>query len=220
MSKIVQLKDKDQNKIFPVGQAANYSVPGWFCWVLNDKTAAFNNTAQTVISPMLNKYTFTPSNHGTGWKITGDNVKNIKAIRYILNWQKTASGEIYRNYRFPVNTYVRLFTYFGDGEINTNTSIDDDRYLYLRGRTGSTAALASSIEMDMTFLKDRTVIGSGKVSWAGELRSATFTFDQTRPSEDEINLPYLSSGQNIEGYQYYHFMIEILEEESTNPTVS
>lgn len=220
MSKIVQLKDRNDNNIFPISQVTNYSMPGWFVWTLSDKNAALNDTVQTVISPMLNKYTFTPKNNGTGWTITGDNVKNIKAIRYILNWQKTGTGEIYRNYRFSVNTYVRLFTYFGDGQIDTNLSVDDERYLYPRGRTGTTAAMGSSIEMDMNFLPGRCVIGAGKVAWAGELRSATFTFDQTRSSEDEIILPYLSSGQNIEDYQYYHFMIEILEDKATDPTLN
>ena len=220
MSKIVQLKDRNDNNIFPISQVTNYSMPGWFCWVLSNKTVAFNNAVQTVISPMLNKYTFTPMNHGTGWTITGENVKNIKAIRYILSWTKTNTGEIYRNYRFPVNTYVRIFTHFGDGSIITNQSIDNDRYLCPGGLAASTAALGSTVEMDLNFLPGRTVIGTGKVSWTGELRSTTFTFDQTRPSEDAINLPYLSSGQNVAEWQYYYFMIEILEDQATNPSLT
>lgn len=212
MSKIVQLEDKDKNKIYPVSQPANYSIPGWFCWVLKNKTQALNNTVQTVVSPLGNTYTFTPKNHGTGWTITGDNVKNIKAIRYILNWQKTGSGEIYRNYRFPADVYMRLFTCFSDGTIYSNNSWSGDRYLYPGGLSASTAALSSSLEMDMNFISPTKIIGAGKVSWAGELRSATFTFDANRTSVNEIVLPYLSSGQNLVDYQYYHFMIEILEE--------
>lgn len=218
MSKIVQLKDRNNNNIFPISQATNYSMPGWFCWVLSDKTAAYNDTVQTVISPMLNKYKLTPKNHGTGWAITGDNVKNIRAIRYILNWQKSG-GEIYRNYRFPWMIYYRLFTYFGDGQVNTNLNGDNDRYLYPRGLEASTTNFSSSIEMDLNFA-GTAICGTGKVSWAGELRSATFTFDGTRSSVDQIDLPYLSSGQNVTGWSYYHFMIEILEDQATNPSLT